>query len=123
MQRLCYLAIGHICVLLGIIGLLVPGIPGVVFFLGAAWAYGRSSERLRQRLLHHPLIGRHIVAWEKHRVVPVKAKILAGLMMSVSFGFTLWRAENWIIPTFAGGCMAIVMLYLLSKPSKVPRKD
>lgn len=93
--------------------------PGVVFFLIAAWAYGHSSERLRQTLLNHPRIGPHIKAWESHRVVPLKAKVFAGILMAASFLVILWQSHSWIAPTFAGGSMAAVFLYLLSKPSRL----
>ncbi len=123
MQRICYLALGHICVTLGIIGIILPGMPGVVFFLIAAWAYGRSSERLRQALLNHPRIGPHIRAWEDHHVVPARVKLLAGIVMSVSFLGILLLSHSWQGPTFSGLSMASVYAYLLSKPSKAPDED
>lgn len=120
MKRICYLGVGHICMILGVAGMILPVMPGFVFFLIAAWAYGRSSERFRQMLLDHPKIGPAIVRWEEYRVVPKKVKILAGAFMAASLVLCSWRAETWHWPAVLAVILTGVMGYLLNCPSRVP---
>jgi uncharacterized membrane protein YbaN (DUF454 family) len=120
MKRICYLGLGHICMALGIAGVILPVMPGFVFFLVAAWAYGRSSERFRKMLIDHPKLGPAILRWEEYRVVPKKAKFFAGLMMGMSLALCSWRAESWHWPAVLAVIMALIMGYLLACPSRVP---
>ena len=52
--RYAYLTLGWVCVGLGAIGVVVPGMPTVVFLLVAVWAFARSSERFHRWLLVRP---------------------------------------------------------------------
>jgi len=43
-----------LCVVLGLIGVVVPGLPKTPFLLLAAWVFSRSSEKFQVWLLNHP---------------------------------------------------------------------
>lgn len=73
-----------IFVLLGIIGIILPGMPTVVFLLLAAWAGSKSWPELEQRLLAHPEYGPIIHQWREEGRVPRRAKWLASGMMLFS---------------------------------------
>ncbi|MEK9644419.1 MAG: YbaN family protein [Alphaproteobacteria bacterium] len=83
--RYALIAFGWICVAVGVIGIVVPGLPTTVFLLMAAWAFSRSSERFQNWLLAHPRLGPPVIAWRERGAIPARAKILAVAMMSVSF--------------------------------------
>ncbi|MCW5634324.1 MAG: YbaN family protein [Rubrivivax sp.] len=70
--------------LLGLIGIFVPGLPTVPFLLVAAWAGGRGWPRLEQWLLTHPRHGPAIRRWRDHRAVPRNAKWWATATMALS---------------------------------------
>lgn len=72
------------CVILGAIGVFVPGLPTVPFLLVAAWAGGRGWPALEAWLLAHPRHGPPIRRWRDHRAVPRRAKWLASASMGVS---------------------------------------
>jgi uncharacterized protein len=72
------------CVVLGIIGIFVPGLPTVPFLLVAAWAGGRGWPRLEAWLLAHPRHGPPIRRWRDHRAVPRRAKWLSSATMLAS---------------------------------------
>lgn len=71
-------------VILGIIGIVLPGMPTVVFLLLAAWAGSKSWPELEQRLLDHPEYGPVIRQWREQGRVPRRAKWLASGMMLFS---------------------------------------
>lgn len=72
------------CVVLGSIGVFLPGLPTVPFLLVAAWAGGKGWPALEAWLLNHPRHGAAIRRWRDHRAVPRRAKWLASLSMGVS---------------------------------------
>ena len=53
--RWALLAFAILCLVLGVIGVFVPGLPTTVFILMAAWAAARSSPRLHEWLRQPPL--------------------------------------------------------------------
>jgi uncharacterized membrane protein YbaN (DUF454 family) len=73
-----------VCVVLGFVGVFVPGLPTVPFMLVAAWAGGRGWPRLEAWLLAHPRHGESIRRWRDHRAVPRRAKWLASATMLAS---------------------------------------
>ncbi len=85
-----------VSVLLGLIGVFVPGLPTVPFLLLAAWAGGKGWPALEAWLLNHPRHGPAIRRWRDHRAVPRRAKWAASATMALSVvlialsGAVLW---------------------------------
>lgn len=87
--RLLWRALAAAALLLGIIGIVVPGLPTVPFLLVAAWAGGKGWPALEARLLAHPRYGPTIRRWREHGAIPRSAKWAASGMMLLSAGI-LW---------------------------------
>lgn len=118
------LAFGWLNVGLGIVGAFVPGMPTTVFLIVAAWAFSKSSERFQRWLWNHPRFGPAIRAWHQHRVIPVRAKILAAGMMSASFLIvTLFIADSWVLPTVLAAVLVPSAFYVVSRASHVPETE
>lgn len=108
---LAYLSLG-----IGLLGIVVPGLPTVPFVLLSAFAAARGSDRLHRRLLADPRFGPMIVDWQAHGAVSRRAKRLAILTMAVSSMLMLaLMPRAWIaLPGIA--CMAAVALWLWRRP-------
>ncbi|MEN8822313.1 MAG: YbaN family protein [Abyssibacter sp.] len=106
MPRLLWWLFAYACLVLGLIGIVVPGLPTTVFILLAAWAATRGSPRLQAWLEHHPRFGPAIRNWREHGTVPRSAKRLATLMMVLSWALTTVVTRDWLI--------AVVVLMLLT---------
>lgn len=90
-------ALAAVSVLLGLIGVFVPGLPTVPFLLLAAWAGGKGWPALEAWLLNHPRHGPAIRRWRDHRAVPRRAKWLASGTMALSaLLITLSSAVWWL---------------------------
>ncbi|MDO5640763.1 MAG: YbaN family protein [Paracoccus sp. (in: a-proteobacteria)] len=115
MTRLIWLVIGWIAVGCAVIGALLPIIPTVPFLLVALWAFGKSSERLRQRLLNDPIFGPDIRRWQERGAIRRSAKILAVLAMlgSVLIGFLIAPVQLVLIQAAILVCAAI---FILTRP-------
>lgn len=64
MKRYLYIVLGLVCVGLGAMGVVVPGLPTTPFLLLASWLFYRSSPRLQQWLLASWL-GRYIRSYHR----------------------------------------------------------
>ncbi|MBT2767010.1 YbaN family protein [Stenotrophomonas sp. ISL-67] len=100
----------------GIVGIFVPGLPTTVFILISAWAASRGSERLHNWLLRHPRFGPAIANWQAHGAVSRKGKWMATLTMAVCAGIMLWCVPVAWVKWLSIGCMAVVAVWLWSRP-------
>lgn len=95
MKRIIYITIGLICVGLGVLGVIMPGLPTTPFLLLASWLFYRSSPRLQQWLLDSWL-GKYIRSYHNHGGMTVTQK--AGAVGVMAF-FVLLSAFVFIPST------------------------
>lgn len=109
-------AFAVLCLVMGIIGVIVPGLPTTVFILMAAWAAARSSPRLYRWLWNHRLFGPLLRNWAQGGKVSRRAKWSATLLMALS-GAILFAtaARPWVAAT-ATTCMVCVAIWLWRRP-------
>src|SRR5690606_10957305 len=89
---LAYLSLG-----LGILGVILPGLPTVPFILLAAWAAMRGSPRLHAWLLAHPHCGPMIHNWQEHGAITRRSKVLAiGTMVLCAVIVFVFAPRAWI---------------------------
>ena len=77
LRRFVYRPLGFVALALGLIGMVTPVMPGVVFLILAAWLFARSSPRFERWILEHPRYGPFVRNWRAHGVIPRRAKLIA----------------------------------------------
>jgi uncharacterized membrane protein YbaN (DUF454 family) len=75
--RVCWFVAGWLAVGVGAIGIVVPGLPTTVFFIIAAWCFGRSSPRFERWVLDLPRIGPMVRSYREGLGMPRRAKVAA----------------------------------------------
>jgi hypothetical protein len=116
--RWMLIAAGMICVGLGVIGILLPGLPTTPFLLLAAYCFARSSEHFPNWLLNHRWLGSYVRNFEEGRGMTRPAKATTLLVMWLSIGVTI----VFFVPvTWAKAAMFLMALavtaYLLRLPT------
>ena len=105
-----------LCLVMGVIGVIVPGLPTTVFILMAAWAAARSSPRLHGWLMRHRLFGPMLVNWQNGGFVSRRAKWSATIAMAVC-AVILWFTAHQVWGAWLGiGSMACVLVWLWCRP-------
>lgn len=113
-KRWLWLALGFLCVGLGGVGVLVPGLPTTVFFVMAAACFSRSSPRFEQWVLTRPGVGPLVRDYRAGLGMPRRAKIAAVssivVMCGLSAGFAVstWWVRLLIIAAGTAGVGWIV---------------
>jgi uncharacterized membrane protein YbaN (DUF454 family) len=75
--RAWWLGVGFLAVGVGSVGVVVPGLPTTVFFVVAAWCFGRSSPRFEQWVLNLPKVGPLVRDHRAGLGMPRRAKVMA----------------------------------------------
>lgn len=108
---LAYLALG-----LGLVGIVVPGLPTVPFILLSAFAAARGSRALHAWLHAHRRFGPMIRDWETQGAVSRRAKRLATGMMAVCAVIMFLTAPALWMAATGTAIMTLVALWLWRRP-------
>lgn len=80
-RRWAWMAAGWACVVLGTVGIVVPGLPTTGFFVAAASCFARSSPRFERWVLGLPRVGPMVRDYRAGYGMPRRAKVVAVAMM------------------------------------------
>ncbi|MEQ9559260.1 MAG: YbaN family protein [Rhodospirillales bacterium] len=120
-RKAVLIVLGWGFVALGVVGVVLPVLPTTPFMLLALWCFARSSQRFHDWLYHHRLFGPPLQKWERHRVIPVSAKVFACTAMTASLIYiTFFRPVPGYLIAIAAAVMAYGAWFILTKPSRVP---
>jgi uncharacterized membrane protein YbaN (DUF454 family) len=118
--RMLYAALAYTSLAIGLVAIVIPGLPTTEFILLAAWAATRSSPALSAWLENHRLFGPMIVNWRNGKRITRKAKLSAtASMLLCSLVMWLSLPHHWFIYAAIGG-MVLVNLWIWSRPEPVP---
>lgn len=85
-----WITFGVIFVVVGIIGIILPLMPGLVFFILASFCFTKGSPKLLRMLLSHPQIGPQIMDWKRGKGMRLSTKILAIAMVTLSLTISIF---------------------------------
>lgn len=77
MIRLAFVFLGTLFLGLGVIGVVVPGLPTTPFILLAAAFYVRSSDRMYSWLLNHRVFGKIVGNFQRTKSISLQAKVIS----------------------------------------------
>jgi len=116
-MRFIWAGLGLLCLLLGMVGIVLPLLPTVPFLLLAAFLFARSSERLHHWLLSHPKLGPPIEDWQARGAISPAAKRLATVSVIVVFGISLAMGLRPLILGIQAVTLGCVMLFIWTRPN------
>jgi len=97
-KRIFLIVAGSLFLVLGILGIFIPGLPTTPFLLLTAGLYLRASEKLHQRLVNHRYLGKYIQRYQKRKGMSIRTKLYAILMMWTMIALSSWLVidELWV---------------------------
>ena len=119
-RRYLYLAVGGGSLMLGVIGLIVPGLPAVPFLLASSYYLARSSRKLHGKLMDSAFLGQILREWESFKGMSRDSKRrLAGVtLIVVAATLALAPVGPWVLVGMAG--TALMTLYGISRIPPIP---
>ena len=114
--RALLLTFAALCLVMGVIGVIVPGLPSTVFILMAGWAAARSSPRLHHWLWQHRWFGPMLRDWAQGGRVSRRSKWHATLAMAMSAALLWLVPVPWWAQALALGSMTVVLVWLWLRP-------
>lgn len=90
LTKMLYGIAGSIALLLGVIGIFLPGLPTTPFVLLAAACFAKASPRVHRWMLQHQLLGPMLRNWHEHRSLTKRTKCVAIVSMVLMIGVSIW---------------------------------
>lgn len=108
-----YLALALLFFVLGMVGVILPGLPTTPFLLLMGFFLVRVSPRLHAWILTWPLVGRPLTEWDERGGVRFGVKILAYVMVGGLVMFTLFFRDLNISIKIAIAMAALIGLVVV----------
>ncbi len=120
LSRLLFGLLAYVSLGIGLIAIVIPGLPTTEFILLAAWAATRSSPRLSAWLENHRLFGPILHNWRNGKIIARRAKVSATVSMLLCAGLMLVMLDHgWPIYLAIAG-MGLGNLWIWSRPESLP---
>lgn len=81
MKKILFITIGCVSIVLGIVGIFVPGLPTTPFLLLSSWLFYKSSRRLHDALHRSKYLGPYISRYQDKRGVSIWSKLITIALM------------------------------------------
>ena len=118
LKRLALISLGLVCLVLGIVGYVMPGLPGTIWLIIAAGFFVRSSDRLYNFVVQNKLFGHQVRSFLETGSIPLKAKIMSVVSIWGFSSVSLFLAPyGWLfdVPILI---LAIAgTIYIISRPT------
>lgn len=117
-KRVLFATLGIVFFAAGVIGVFLPVLPTTPFMLLALWAFSNSSQKLHDYIWHHKRYGPMVQAWKKHGAIPLRAKISAILVMSLSAVFVIFFSGAPLYGVVSAlALMMVGAVFILTRPT------
>ena len=120
LARLQFALLAYLSLGIGLVAIVIPGLPTTEFILLAGWAATKSSPRLSAWLEQHRLFGPILNNWHNGKRVARRAKVSATISMLICAGLMLVLLDHgWPIYLAIAG-MGLGNRWIWSRPEPLP---
>jgi hypothetical protein len=120
LSRLLFAILAYVSLGIGLVAIVVPGLPTTEFILLAAWAATKSSPRLSAWLENHRLFGPILSNWRNGKLITRRAKISATVSMLICATLMVSLLNHaWPLYLALTG-MGMSNLWIWSRPEPAP---
>jgi uncharacterized protein len=116
--QILYGLLAYVSLGIGLVAIVIPGLPTTEFILLAAWAATKSSPRLSAWLENHRLFGPILFNWRNGKIIARRAKVSATVsMLLCAIVMLVMLDHGWPIYLAIAG-MSLGNLWIWSRPER-----
>ena len=109
LKRILFAALGLICLVLGCVGIAVPVLPTVPFFLATVFFFANSSRKLHDWFISTGMYKKHLQSYvqKKGMLMQTKLSILGTVTAVMALGFFFMIRKQLYIP-----CIILALVWV-----------
>lgn len=108
-----WIFLGSLSALVGTVGIFLPIVPTVPFYLLTLFCYTKGSVRLRQWFVHTSLYQEHVALFVEERALTVRSKVLAIISLTIMIGVGAYFMTTWLLRLLLGAVWLVHVVWLL----------
>ena len=117
-KKIILIILGLICLGLGIIGYIMPGLPGTIWLIISASFFFRSSERLYNFVVQNRMFGKTVKDFLETGSMSRRSKVLSlGSMWIFSIASIIMAPYGWLFDIPVSLLTIAGTIYILSRPT------
>ena len=113
--KILYICVGFIAFSLGTLGVILPAIPTVPFYLVVLFCFSRGSERFHKWFLSTNLYKKHLENFLINNELSLSTKIKTCIISSTIMIFSIYKAPILGVKTFIFCSMIFMWFYFTFK--------
>lgn len=121
--RVIFLVVGCISFALGTVGIIIPVLPTVPFYLLTAFCFVRGSEKFANWFLNSKLYKNHVGNFAKHRVMTVYGEMLLLTFVSALLMTSMWFINKLAMTIVFSVLIACKYAYFVFRVTPVSKKE
>ncbi len=125
-KKILFIVLGCICLALGCIGIALPILPTVPFFLVTVFCFANSSQKLHNWFVSTKMYKKHLESFVKKKgmTVQTKATIISSVTLLMGFGFFMMFRKAIYIPCIILGIVWIChIIYFIFGVKTISKED
>lgn len=109
LKKIIFIIVGCVSLGIGCVGIVLPILPTVPFFLLTVFCFANSSEKLHNWFVNTKMYKKHLDSFVKKKGMTIKTKvtILTSVTIVMAFGFIIMMIKGIVIPSII---LAVVWL-------------
>lgn len=123
-MRVVWILVGFLCLGLGTVGVILPILPTVPFYMGTVYCFAKSSKKLHDWFVNTGLYRKHLESFVKKKSMTWKSKltVIGTVTVVMAFGFIMMSK----VPV-GRICLVVVwichLLYFAFRIKTVPEEE
>ena len=127
LRRLIFLILGCICLGLGCVGIVLPILPTVPFFLVTVFCFANSSQKLHDWFVGTKMYQKHLETFvqKKGMTVQTKVGIIVPVTLLMGFGFFMMMRAEILVPSIILAVVWVchIIYFVFGVKTRKPNKE
>jgi uncharacterized protein len=109
------IVLAWLCLGLGTLGIVIPGLPTFDFYFLATIFAAKGSARLHGWIVNNRFVAPVLNQWQNNRTLPLKVKIISLVSMSIAATIMILKVPHPIAVGILITCMACAQIWMWTR--------